>query len=80
MARAALVNKGPVMIRRRRADPGFVPAMLGARAANRQHGAVMRFLKENWLWIVVPLVLFVAAVAAIVLSTGGAGEQPYSFR
>ncbi|MEE2941751.1 MAG: hypothetical protein VX460_15290 [Planctomycetota bacterium] len=40
----------------------------------------MRFLKENWLWIVVPLVLFVAAVAAIVMSTGGAGEQPYSFR
>ena len=53
---------------------------LGARAANRHHAQVMRFLKENWLWIVVPLVLFAAIVAAIVLSTGGAGEQPYSFR
>lgn len=40
----------------------------------------MRFLKENWLWIVVPILLFAAAVAAIVFTTGGAGEQPYSFR
>ncbi len=68
------------MIRRRQVDPGFALATLGARTIRRHHAHVMRFLKENWLWIVVPLVLFVAAVAAIVMSTGGAGEQPYSFR
>lgn len=75
----AHVNKAPPMIHRRRVAPGFAVARLGARVAIRQHHRVMRFLKENWLWIVVPLILFAAAVAAIVLSTGGAGEQPYSF-
>lgn len=31
----------------------------------------MQFLKENWPWIVFPIVLFAAAVAALVIFGGG---------
>lgn len=79
-SRGARVNRGPEVVRGARADARFGVAILGAWPPGRHHARVMRFLKENWLWIVVPLVLFAAAVAAIVLSTGGAGEQPYNFR
>ncbi|MFT6111103.1 MAG: ABC-type dipeptide/oligopeptide/nickel transport system permease subunit [Planctomycetota bacterium] len=27
----------------------------------------MKFLKENWVWIVVPILLFVAAVVALIV-------------
>ena len=32
----------------------------------------MKFLKENWIWIVAPILLFAIAVAAIMI----VGSQP----
>jgi len=35
----------------------------------------MRFLRENWAWIVVPIVLFTAVVVALVVMGGDPLDQ-----
>lgn len=35
----------------------------------------MKYLKENWLWLVVPLLIVIALIAVAVWSGGGAMEQ-----
>lgn len=34
----------------------------------------MRFLKENWIWIVAPIVLVALAIAAVVLFGSDTGD------
>ena len=35
----------------------------------------MKFLKENWAWIVVPILIFAAAVVAIIMLSSGPMDQ-----
>ncbi len=37
----------------------------------------MRFLKENWIWIVAPVVIFAALVGYLYLSGGQGSDDPY---
>lgn len=38
----------------------------------------MKFLKENWIWIVAPVLVFALAVAAVVL-LGGEPEDQHTY-
>ena len=38
----------------------------------------MKFLKENWIWIAAPVVLFALAVVAVVVF-GGDGQSPNEY-
>lgn len=41
----------------------------------------MKFLKENWLWIAIPVVAFALAVTALVLfGEDGGNTNPYDIR
>jgi hypothetical protein len=41
----------------------------------------MKFLRENWVWIVVPVVLFAAVVVAIaVMGSDPLDQQGYQLR
>lgn len=46
----------------------------------RYPSRVMRVLKENWIWILAPIVLFTAVVLFLYLSGGGGGDDPYTVR
>jgi hypothetical protein len=49
--------------------------MLGARPVVPAATSRMKFLKENWAWIVVPILLFAAVVAVFVNSQSAAEDQ-----
>ena len=38
-----------------------------------------RFLRENWLYVVVPIVLVVAGLGALFLLGGGNGASPFIY-
>ena len=37
------------------------------------------FLKQNWIWILAPVVLVVGVILFLVLTGGDAGEQPFIY-
>ena len=39
----------------------------------------MRFLRENWIWIAVPVAIFVAAAVYLYASGGGAYSGPTGY-
>ena len=37
------------------------------------------YLRDNWLWIVIPFVLVLAVVAFLVLSNDGGSASPFTY-
>ena len=49
-------------------------------AAHEQPGAVRSFLKEYWLWIVIPFVLAIGGILALYfLMSGEEGASPFTY-
>ncbi len=40
---------------------------------------MIRFLKDNWLWIVAPIVLLLVAIFVLIKSTSGDDVQPFVY-
>ena len=38
-----------------------------------------RFLAENWVWIVAPIVLMIVIIAALAILTPEAGQAPFRY-
>ena len=38
-----------------------------------------RFIEENWLWILAPMIVVAIGVAALVLFTHGEGQAPFRY-
>lgn len=39
----------------------------------------MRFLRENWVWIVAPIVIVIAAVAYLLITSEGDSAAPFIY-
>jgi hypothetical protein len=45
----------------------------------RPHGAIAEFLRDNWLWILAPIVFVVVLVVVLALLAGDGGDSPFQY-